>query len=211
MSSAAALRAQDPDAWERATTSPFLTGARDGTLAPSAFDRWLEQDHQFVEALVRAWGVLVTAAPRQDLLLLTAGMQAFAKELAWFEGIAGQRGLHLDVAALPATTTYTTHLLEMAARPYPEAITAMWAVEATYLTAWRGALGGAETFTEYITHWANDEFSAFVDDLAAIVDRELPAGPDDAAIAAVNRVLADEADFWRMTLQSDKEEDGHVA
>lgn len=200
MGASATLISAHPQAWTAATTSAFLDGARDGSLDAAAFDRWLEQDHRFVEALVRAWGLLLQTAPRGDFPLLLGGIAAFVEELAWFADIAARRGLDLSGPELPATEAYTAALLELAARPYPEAITAMWAVEAAYLSAWSGALPGAEGFEEYVTHWANDGFAAFVTDLARVVDRELPDGPSADASAAFLRVAELEADFWSMTL-----------
>lgn len=200
MTTTSQLIADHPTAWQTATTAPFLDGAADGTLPAEAFDRWLEQDHRFVETLVRAWGQLLGAAPRGDFDLLVGGMRAFVDELAWFEEIATVRGLDLHGPELPATAAYDLALLTLAARPYPEAITAMWAVEAAYLTAWQSALPGADAYTEYITHWANDAFAAFVTDLGRIVDRELPDGPTPAATEAFIEVTRHEAAFWAMTL-----------
>ena len=195
-----ALLTADRDRWTRATTSPFLDGTRDGTLDDATFDRWLEQDHRFVETLVRAWGLLLQTAPRADFPLVLGGISAFVAELEWFEEIAARRGLDLTGPDLPETTAYNDALLRLAARPYPDAITAMWAVEAAYLTAWQGALPGAPAFEEYVTHWANDDFAGFVTDLSMVVDRELPDGPTVAARAAVDEVLDHEAAFWSMTL-----------
>ncbi|HUG84220.1 MAG TPA: hypothetical protein VMM13_06625, partial [Euzebya sp.] len=195
-----ALRALHPDRWQAATRSPFLEAAGDGTLQPAVFDRWLEQDHHFVQTLVRAWGLMLQTAPPQDLSLLVGGMHAFTEELAWFEGIAttrrGDAGLDLTGPPLPATQAYDHALLRLAARPYPEAVTAMWAVEATYLSAWQHIAPGHPRFTDYITHWADEAFAAFVAELGAVVDRELPDGPTAAAAEAFAAILDHEAAFW---------------
>lgn len=198
MSTTRALIADHPDRWLAATRSPFLDAAGDGTLADAAFDRWLAQDHLFVTALVRAWGVLLQTAPRRDMALLVGGMTAFVEELAWMEGIAVDRGIDLAAEPLPATTAYIDDLLRLTDRPYGEAITAMWAVEAAYLQAWDHVAPGAPAFTAYITHWANDDFAAFVDALAAIVDRELPDEPTGDAALAFCTIADHEAAFWRM-------------
>ncbi|WP_370325645.1 TenA family transcriptional regulator [Euzebya sp.] len=200
MSTSSALITAHPDAWRAATTSPFLDGIADGSLPADAFDRWLEQDHRFVETLVRAWGRLLGSAPRRDMGLLVGGMRAFVDELAWFEDIAAVRGLDLDGPELPATAAYDEVLMDLAGRAYPVAITAMWAVEAAYLAAWQRALPGAEAYAEYVTHWANDAFAAFVTDLGRVVDRELPDGPTSAATDAFLVVARHEAAFWAMTL-----------
>lgn len=198
MSTTRDLIADHPDRWLAATRSPFLDAAGDGTLDDGAFDRWLEQDHRFVIALIRAWGELLAQAPRGDLDLLVGGIAAFVDEVGWFEGIAADRRLDLDVAPLPEAAAYESALGELARLPYAEAITAMWAIEAAYLRAWAHVAPGAPAFTAYITHWANEEFAGFVDALAAIVDRELPDGPTPAATAAFVRIVDHEAAFWRM-------------
>lgn len=201
MSTTAQLRAEHADRWAGATRSPFLDAAGDGSLPAAAFDRWLVQDRIFVEALVRAWGLLLQTAPRADLALLVGGMQAFVDELAWMETIAAERGVDLDTEPLDATTAYIADLLALAARPYDEAITAMWAVEAAYLEAWQHVAPGAPAYTRYITHWANDDFAGFVDALAAVVDRELPDGPTGDVAAAFCTVADHETAFWRMSLR----------
>jgi formylaminopyrimidine deformylase / aminopyrimidine aminohydrolase len=201
MSTAAGLITAHPDRWHAATCAPFLDAAGDGSLPAAAFDRWLEQDHRFVIALVRSWGLLLQTAPREDLDLLTGGMAAFVDEVGWFEEIATERGLDLDVDPLPAAAAYEAALDELARLPYAEAITAMWAVEAAYLQAWDRVAPGAPAFTAYITHWANDEFAGFVAALAEIVDRELPDGPTAGATEAFRRVADLEARFWTMTTE----------
>lgn len=198
------LIADHPDLWRAATDAPFLRGVTDGTLPAAAFDRWLAQDHHFLTTLVRAWGRLLTTAPAEDFALLAGGIQAFSDELAWFERMARQRvpSTHaLDLAApeLPATAAYNTALLKLADEPYPQAVTAMWAVEAAYLQAWQGVAPGAPAYREYVSHWADDDFEAFVADLAGVVDRELPGGPTPAATRAFVTVLRHEAAFWAMT------------
>lgn len=198
MSTATTLLAAHPERWRAATRAPFLDAAGAGTLDAGVFDRWLAQDHRFVTTLVRAWGLLVQRAPADDLGLLVGGMHAFTEELAWFEGIAAARGLALDAPALPASAAYDEALLRLAALPYPAAITAMWAVEAAYLQAWQHVAPGAPPYTAYITHWADDAFAAFVADLAAIVDHELPDGPTPETTAAFLDVADHEAAFWIM-------------
>jgi len=136
----AMARAEDA-LWAAATTSPFLDGVRDGTLAATAFDRWLEQDRLFLVALTRAWsGVIAAGAgPIADLPLLAGGVSAFVAEIEWFDEVASARGLDLGAADLPAAAAYNSWLLDVARRSYPVALAAFWAVEAAYLDAWTSA------------------------------------------------------------------------
>ena len=196
------LAARDPSGWRAATHHPFLDGARVGSLPPDAFDRWLEQDRLFVETLARAWGLLLAAAPADDLLLIADGITAFVAELAWFDELATARGLSLPAKPLPITAEYQAHLLRMATESYPVAMTAMWVVEAAYLEAWRGALPGAPAYRPFIEHWTDRAFVDFVSRLEAAVDRAL-ATASGAEVAAATEALVltarHEAAFWAMT------------
>jgi formylaminopyrimidine deformylase / aminopyrimidine aminohydrolase len=196
------LAGRDAGAWTAATSHPFLDGAADGTLPTNAFDRWLEQDRLFVEALARAWGLLLAAAPVEDLGLLSDGIAAFVAEVAWFEELGTERGLAIPAEPLPATDAYNAHLLRMAGEPYPVALAAMWAVEAAYLEAWRSALPGAPAYRAFVEHWADDAFGAFVARLESAADRALAgasAAEVDAAAGAIAETAGHEAAFWAMT------------
>ncbi|MGI9016198.1 MAG: TenA family transcriptional regulator [Euzebya sp.] len=208
MSTTKTLIGGHPELWRGATTAPFLDAIAAGTLPAPAFDRWLEQDHHFVVALLRAWGRLLQSAPTRDFALLVGGMQAFSDELDWFQQMVAQRAqdrqsgvLDLSHPPLPQTQAYNQTLQTLAARPYPEAITAMWAIEEAYLSAWQQIAPGPPAYTAYITHWANPEFAAFVADLARVVDRECPTGPTPPTVHAFVTVAEHEAAFWAMTMQ----------
>lgn len=199
----ARLIAGAPGLWASATRAAFLDGIADGTLPDADFDRWLEQDRLFVQALVRAWGLLLTTAPHEDYVLLASGISGFADELVWFEEIAARRGLDLSARALPAARAYSAALIELATQPYPVAITGMWAVEAAYLASWQGTLPAAVAYREYAEHWAGEGFAGFVEALADVVRRELPDGPTEEAEDAFAQVALHEAAFWRMTTAGD--------
>ena len=194
----AELRERHPALWASATRDPFLDAACDGSLPQAAFSRWLEQDYLFVEGLTRAWGRMLESAPLADFELIAAGVGAFTAELGWFEELAEERALRLGGAPAQPAADYIAFLGEIARAPYPVAIAAMWAVEAAYLEAWRGALGGSETYAAVIRHWANDEFATFVDRLTRAADRELLAAPSRQKDAedAFKCVLEHESAFW---------------
>lgn len=192
------LAERHPALWASATRHPFLDAARDGSLTEREFARWLEQDHHFVVGLTRAWGRLLGAAPPGDFALLCDGIAAFTAELSWFEQLAEERSLRLEADVEPAAAAYVAYLGEVASSAYPVAITAMWAVEAAYLEAWRGALGGSRLYSDLVEHWTGAEFAAFVARLAEVADRELRGAPEHQATAegAFVRVLEHEAVFW---------------
>jgi thiaminase/transcriptional activator TenA len=60
----------DAELWHAATHHAFLDEVRNGTLAPSAFTRWLSQDYHFAMALTRTQARTLASAPREDLELL---------------------------------------------------------------------------------------------------------------------------------------------
>lgn len=179
-----------PEVWERATQHPFLVAVRDGTLPTATFDTWLAQDHRFVGDLLWFQGRLLARAPRAAQPVLVAGATALVEELAWFEGLATERRLDLGARAQPATLAYR-RLLERLDRAAPDdAMTSLWALEQTYLEAWRFAAPGAEPYREVVGHWTTPAFADYVDRLAvACPSREGPL---------VDEVLAHEIAFWEM-------------
>jgi thiaminase len=197
------LAARDPAAWRAATQHAFLVGAGDGTLPAAVFDRWLEQDRHFVEALARAWAIVLAAAPAEDLGLLAEGIAAFVAEVAWFDDIAVDRALRRPAPVRPETDAYRAHLARMATAPYSAALVTMWVVEAAYLEGWRGARPGAERYRAFVEHWTDDGFASFVDRLGAAADRALAGASPTEVEAAHDALLATarhEAAFWAMTM-----------
>lgn len=196
------LADRHPTRWRAATSHPFLDGARTGALPSGAFDRWLEQDRGFVATLAEAWRTIRASAPADDLALLDDGIAAFEDEIAWFQVLAAERRLVVPAAALPKAAAYQADLLGVANQPYAVALAAMWAIEATYLEAWRTALPGAGDYRRFVEHWTDDAFVAFVARVEAAADRALHAAPDDVvdlAADAIARIADHEAAFWAMT------------
>ena len=179
-----------PDVWERATQHPFLVAVRDGTLPAAAFDTWLAQDRRFVGDLLWFQARLLARAPRAAQAVLVAGAAALVDELAWFERLADERGLDLGAPAQPATLAYRRVLERLDGAGYDAAMTALWAVEKTYLEAWRFAAPGAEAYREVVAHWTTPAFGDYVDRLAVACSSL--AGP------LVDEVLAHEIAFWEM-------------
>lgn len=196
------LAARPPELWRAATQHPFLDGARDGTLRGATFDRWLEQDRLFMEALARAWGLVLAEAPSEDLGLLSDGIAAFVAEVEWFERIGAERGLVIPAEPFLVTAEYNAHLMATARQPYPVALAALWVVEAAYLEAWRTARPGSPEYRAFVEHWTDDAFAAFVLRLEVAADRALARASDaevGAAAGAVAVTARHEAAFWAMT------------
>jgi thiaminase len=179
--------------WAAATWHPFLDAVREGTIANSAFDRWLGQDALFVDDLLTFQARLLARAPRSAQAVLAQGCVALVAELDWFDVQAARRGIDLGQPALPATLAYRELLLRLNGAPYDAAVTALWVLERVYLLAWASAVPGAFPFTAFVEHWTAPGFAAYVD---ALGDLATPDGPADL----VRDVLRHEVAFWDMAL-----------
>lgn len=184
-------------AWERATRHPFLLGVRDGTLPAGAFDTWLLQDHHYVGDLLRFQARLLARAPRPAQAVLAAGAVALVEELAWFEELAGRRGIRIGAPRLPATAAYGQLLERLDAADVPTAVAGLWAVERVYLDAWTAAAPGAPEYAGYVAHWTAPGFAGYVDGLAATADAL--GGRHDAVVL---EVLDAEVAFWNTAVDA---------
>jgi thiaminase len=197
------LLTRHASAWQAATVHPFLAGVRDGSLAADAFDRWLAQDYRFAQALVRAQSRIAAGAPFADVGLLAGGVVATVGELGWFEGMAAGRGLALDAAVHPTTRAYCDFLLALPYSAYPAQITAIWALERSYLESWEGVRPGAQPYREFVERWTTDAFRSYVGDLQAAVDRQLETAVGEQAREAEDVfvwVTYYERGFWDMAM-----------
>lgn len=204
-----AMATGDSHAWRRATTSPFLDGIRDGSLAEESFRRWLEQDRVFLAGLTRAWAGILSSAPVANHDLLASGIRSFVDEVSWLgrpltSSRAGSTELAELADPLPTTEHYVDWLLDVASAPMAVALSAMWVVEAAYLEAWRAIAGEgvSDTYLEFVHHWTTPDFESFVNAIEVAADEALvdADGPTLAwARAAVSTTVAHEEAFWRMT------------
>jgi thiaminase/transcriptional activator TenA len=200
-----ALLARHAAAWQAATVHPFLAGVRDGSLPEDSFDRWLAQDYLYARALVRAQSRITAEAPFADVGLLAGGVVATVQELAWFEEMAARRGVALDAPMHSANRAYCDFLLALTYSAYPAQITAIWALERTYLESWEGARPGAVPYREFVERWTTDAFRSYVGELQTVVDRELASSAGEQAQEAADAfvwVTRHERGFWDMAMSS---------
>ena len=183
--------------WRAATQHAFLDEVRHGTLAPAAFARWLSQDYHFGLALTRTQARALACAPREDLELFVAGIQAMVAELDWFESKASERAIDLEVPLHPTARAYIDYLSALADEPYAVQLTALWALELAYLEGWRTARPCAPAFREFVEHWTSDAFAAYVDALETAANRVL-ADAGEPEREAFRRIASYERDFWQM-------------
>ncbi len=191
------LIADEAELWHAATHHPFLDAVRDGTLDPAAFSRLLVQDYHFALALTGAEGRYLANAPRSDLEMLAQGIQAMVAELAWFERKAAERGIDLAAPLHPTARAYVDYLQATTFEPYAVQLTALWALERAYLEGWRTALPGAAAYREYVEHWTNPAFAAWVEALEAAANRVL-ADAGEPERDAFRWIARYERDFWQM-------------
>lgn len=179
---------------DRIVTHPFVAAAADGSLAPEAFERWLVEDHHFVVGFRRFLARLVELAPDEPARDLLAGaLVPLQAELDLFRREAVARGLDLAAEPGPTTLGYTSFLLASAADGWRTALTVLYGAEQAYFDAWSAVRRRAEASSPYwpfIDNWSSPAFGAWVDDLAALVERH---GRDDAAF---ERVVRFELRFW---------------
>jgi thiaminase len=195
----ASLIDRHPAAWREATRHPFLAGVAAGTLPAGAFERWLAQDYLCVHDLLAAQARLLARAPRAAQAVLVTGLVGLEAELGWFEGLARQRGLLLDVPRHPATVAYRDFLLGLEHQGFAAALAALWALERVYLEAWQSAAPGHPVYRDCVEHWTAPAFAEYVAELEQAADAALAAGnADEQAEAAFLAVTRLERAFWEM-------------
>jgi len=189
------------EAWRKATRHPFLDGVRDGGLPEGAFEAWLVQDYLFVSDLLVFQSRLLARAPRPAQAVIIGGLVALEEELGWFEGLAADQGLALDVSRHPTTAAYRDLLSDLEDRSYPAGIVALWAAERAYLDAWRGAAPGHADYRPFVEHWTVPAFAGYVAGLEETVDDALDGATGEEREGAEEAFLAVarlERDFWGM-------------
>jgi thiaminase len=184
-------------AWKRILNHPFVQRTSDGSLPRATFDRWLTEDYFFVLSFRAFIEALVTVAPDdQAREVLAGGLAALAPELELFESEAAERGLDLTAEPSLINLGYSSYLLASVAEGWPVGITVLYAVEKAYYDAWasvRDSTGPDTPYAGFIANWSSPEFSAYVDQLGALVNREQLT---DAISRGFDRVARFELAFW---------------
>lgn len=183
--------------WQRILNHPFVQRTSDGSLPRATFDRWLTEDYFFVLSFRSFLEALAAVAPdEQAREVLAGGLAALAPELELFENEAAERGLDLAVEPSLLNLGYSSYLLTSVAEGWPVGITVLYAVEKAYYDAWasvRDSTGPNTPYAGFIANWSSPDFSAYVDQLGALVDREELT---DAMSRGFDRVVRFELAFW---------------
>ncbi|HET6298258.1 MAG TPA: transcriptional regulator [Kribbella sp.] len=184
-------------AWKRILDHPFVIRTSAGSLPSATFDRWLAEDHFFVLSFRAFLEALTRIAPDQQAReVLAGGLAALGPELELFESAAAERGLDLTAEPSLLNVGYSSYLLASVQEGWPVGITVLYGVEKAYYDAWASVRDSTDPDTQYagfIANWSSPEFSAYVDQLAALVDREELTAPMSLAF---DRVVRFELAFW---------------
>ncbi|MPZ99126.1 MAG: TenA family transcriptional regulator [Dehalococcoidia bacterium] len=190
------------DEWSASTAgSSFIAGARDGSLDLKSFGRWMAQDRHFIDGLYGAQARVIALASGDGRRALLDGLVALQDELDWFEEQSRGRGVELDVEPAEECLAFVDYLHTLAFAPLAVTLTAIWAVERSYLDAWSAARPGAGPYREFVEHWSNAGFRDYVARLQTAADEALrgaSAQERTDAERAFRRVMAFEGRFWRM-------------
>ena len=79
------LLQQDPSAAEGALQHSFLKACSDGSITPSQFNAWLQQDYNFVNAFAHFAERVRASSPSGHTRAYTDGLAALSEELTWFK------------------------------------------------------------------------------------------------------------------------------
>jgi thiaminase/transcriptional activator TenA len=184
-------------AWQRILDHPFVAETSAGSLPTATFDRWLAEDHYFVRSFQEYLRELTAIAPDdQARAVLSDGIAALVPELALFEKAAAERGLDLTAEPSLLNVGYSSYLLSTVREGWPVAITVLYGVEKAYYDAWasvRDTTGPDTQYAGFIANWSSPEFAAYVEQLAALVDREELT---PAIELGFDRVARFEVAFW---------------
>ncbi|CAN5186612.1 MAG: transcriptional regulator [Euzebyales bacterium] len=197
---ASALLAANADLWARITAHPFIAATADGSLPSATFDRWLVADHHYVVGFRRFLAQLLGLAPDEPTRDLLAGaLTALGPELGLFRAEATRRGLDLGAEPGPTTLGYTAYLQASLADGFSVALTVLYGAERAYFDAWRAVREHADATSPYwpfVDNWSGQAFAAYVDEVAALLDRVTGGRPDAACHQAFTRVVRFELRFW---------------
>lgn len=203
------LFSENNDLWLNASENhAFLRGCADGTVSTKQFDTWLVQDYMYVTSFHSFLDGIIKSAPVVDNEILNTGMVALNNELAWFRERAKERGLDLEIAALPTTVKYKEFMKTMAPKDYSTQLIALYLIERVYQKAWsvvleRGGKDGA--YSLFALNWGNKEFGEYVDQLEIIAERENIENKVDPAFLQFlfKEIMSLEIMFWDMAYAAD--------
>lgn len=199
--------------WDSYLEHPFVKGMGDGTLEKEKFKHWMKQDYIYLIDYARLFAIGATKATDLEMMTtfgnlvsgtLNTEMQLHRQYAAQF-GISEQE---LE-ATPPASTTlaYTSYMLNLAQRGGVEnviaaVLTCTWSYH--YIGEALNQIKGAAEhpfYGEWIKMYSSSEFTAFKDDVIAMMDR-VAEGMSEEALDALEEIVVHtsyyEYMFWDM-------------
>lgn len=176
---------------------PVLRGIADGTLDPTVFRSWLEQDYLYLLDYTRVFAKLAVGAPAEHLVdLVDLAHSTIHDELGLHRELAAPFGADLEGARpSPQCAVYTAFLLD-AANDHGVGLAAllpcMWGYSQIGQRLAREGVG--DRYARWVQTYADPAFETLADRCARMLDE---ADPDpERATAAFLTAMAHELAFW---------------
>jgi nuclear transport factor 2 (NTF2) superfamily protein/thiaminase len=194
---------------EASQLHPFLQGCITGAVTTAQFDTWLVQDFKYVHhflAFLKA--ALQNATVASDQETLQGGVTVVSQELVWFQTMAKDRGVDLNVASMTQMENYAQFMIAMGAESYAYQLVVLYLVEKVYLEAWchvESKGGESGPYAKFAKQWSGAEFRSYVDKLGKMA--LAASGPFTPAWAEkvqslFIQVMQLENGFWDMAVKS---------
>lgn len=212
MSLSGSLRETAGDIWQAQIDHPLVQGIGDGSLDPSKFAFWLEQDYLYLIEYSRVFAYAVVKSPDLDTMTKFATLlqETLTTEMSLHRSYVSEFGItEQDLASArmhPTTRAYTDFLLRTAAiGEYPELLGAllpcMWGYSDLGLALQARGLPDDSRYARWIEMYASPEFA----DLAGWCRGLLDAAAEGATGTDLNRIedafltsCRYELAFWEM-------------
>lgn len=206
------FRAACDELWRSLPGHPFLKELQAGTLPLDHFRFFLEQDIEFLEAMVRAVGIALSRARDEDEMRLWIDKaaliveQELENELALLARVEEQTGRpERPVVQAPATVAYGGWLVSVAVRGEPldllvAAHPCVWSYAAIAVELERD-LVEHPIYSDWVRFFAGEEYTSAIEERTATLD-ELLAPLSEARIGEVSELFTMgtrlEVLFWDM-------------
>jgi thiaminase/transcriptional activator TenA len=206
--------------WDAQYGHPFVVELAEGTLAPAAFRRWLEQDYRYLLDYARTFAVAGARAREEETMrrLLGVAHETIDVEMDLHREFAAEYGLTpADLEAVekrPTCEAYTSFLLRTAhAGSLAETAAAVYPCGRGYLDVAdhvADRVDDGNPYAEWVETYTSDAFREEVAWLREWVDdcAERYPGERDAMREAFLTSARLEAAFWGMAYEGETWPDG---
>ncbi|SDS23488.1 thiaminase II [Paraoerskovia marina] len=191
---------------------PFLSGLRDGTLAPEKVQHYVGQDHQYLSAYVRCYGLGLTLAPDREWMRYFHERTGFLldDESEAHLALCARLGVTYEDAQVerlaPSAKAYVDHMMEAGRDTLGTLLAALLPCPWTYIWA-ADRYAHAEPiqddhpFAGWWRFYADDSCLQMLEEMRAKLDAvAAQAGPEERARMelAFELSVRHEIRFWQM-------------